>query len=327
MENSKLHESGAKMSAWFTLLIATLVSAVSFVMPSMLLIVAPALWAYAGARTKPQYIALPALVYAAGAFANYSGVVAAGLTGAAVLSAVLVYALLTRRVSNAYTALTLAGVFLAGLYVAFCMPGILAGRGAFADMQAAVGEINAFYRSALAQMPQINADYATFFTDAMDTLYETTPTLVVAALGIFAGILGLSNLLFFRLFCRKHPEIAISPMRPFRDWTLPQSLTMGLFVLLIGSLILQWMGWTFAESFSNAADALVGMPLLLQGLCVIDFLIYRSQKNVNAGRTLTYIGIGVLYAYLQMPLIMVGIFDQIFHLRARLRGTPPRAAV
>lgn len=327
MENSKLHDSGAKTGGWFALLIAVLVSTVSFVMPSMLLVVAPALWAYAGARTKPQYIAVPALVYAAGVFTNYSGVVAAGLTGAAVLSAVLVYVLLTRRVSNAYTTLTLAGIFLAGLYVAFCLPGILAGRGAFADMQAAVGEINAFYRTTLAQMPQLNADYATFLTDAMDRLYETTPTLVVAMLCVFAGVLGLSNLLFFRLFCRKHPEIAISPMRPFREWMLPQSMITGLIVLVIGSLILQLTGWTFAESFSNTADALVGMPLMLQGLCVVDFLIYRSQKNVTVGRTLTYVGIGVLYAYLQMPLIIVGIFDQIFHLRARLRGTPPRAAV
>jgi len=116
-------------------------------------------------------------------------------------------------------------------------------------------------------------------------------------------------------------------MRPFRDWTLPNSMTLGLFILLVGSLILNWAGWAFADGMSNTVNALVGMPLLLQGLCVVDFFLARSQRNAAVGRALTYVGIGLLFSFLQTPLILVGCFEQIFHVRDRIRGVPPRAAI
>ena len=37
------------------------------------------------------------------------------------------------------------------------------------------------------------------------------------------------------------------------------------------SCILEWTGWVFADGMTNTVNVLVGMPLLLQGLCVIDF--------------------------------------------------------
>ena len=138
--------------------------------------------------------------------------------------------------------------------------------------------------------------------------------------------MGLSNLLFFRAFCRKQPQVEISPMRAFRDWTLPRSMTLGLFVMLIGSLILEFSGWSFAASFSVTANILLGIPLFLQGISVIDFLIVHAQKNVTLTRTLIYVLLGVLYQFMLYPLVLVGCFDQIFRLRDRMRGMPPRAA-
>jgi hypothetical protein len=56
--------------------------------------------------------------------------------------------------------------------------------------------------------------------------------MVVAALSIFAGVMGLGNLLFFRLFCRKHKEIAISPIGN-SGLVSPRSMMFGLFALLV----------------------------------------------------------------------------------------------
>ncbi|MEZ4508279.1 MAG: DUF2232 domain-containing protein [Eubacteriales bacterium] len=291
------------------------------------LLIAPALWAYAGARTKPYWIALPAAVFAAGAFSQYAPFAAAGIAGAAAIAAALIYILLTKQVSNTYTALTLAGVFLVGLYVAVSLPGILDGRGAFADIQAAMGSMFDGYRAILSQMPAVDADVAAYFSESFDVLYQAVPSLVVSALCILASVLGLGNLLFFRLFCKRHPEISISPMRKFKDWSLPRSMTFGLFALLIGSLVLEWTGWTFADGMSNTVNVLVGMPFLLQGLCVLDFLLARSKKHVARNRALAYVGVGVLFGFVQTPLILVGCFDLFFRFRDRLRGTPPRAAI
>ena len=326
MENYEQQAPRKIRRGWPILVLSVLIGLLAAVFPFVLLL-APGLWAYAGARTKPYWIALPAAAFTAAAFWLYTPVAAAGLSIASALAAGLIFALMTRKLSNTYTALILAGVFLGGLYAAICLPGILAGRGAFADVQGAMGTVLSLYRAAMAQTPELSTEVKTLLLQALDAFQEAVPSMVVSALCVFAGVLGLGNLLFFRLFCRKHPEISISPMRAFREWTLPRSLTFGLFVFLIGSLALEWAGWAFAEGFSNAVNALVGMPLLLQGLCVVDFMLSRSPKNATLGRALTYAGIGILFSVAQTPLILIGCFEQIFRFRDRMRGVPPRAAI
>lgn len=326
MESSNQRLPRAGMRGWLSLIISVLLAFFAAVLPVALLL-APGYWAFAGARTKPQRMLLPFAAFAGTAFSLMPTVVAAGLTGAAVTASVLLYARMTRRASNTDTALLLAGVFLAGLYVAVCLPGILEGRGAFADVQAAMGAMNEFYRATLAEMPQINADVANTVLSTMDAMVQAVPTFFVGVLCIFSSILGLSNLLFFRLFCRKHSQIAISPIRPFRDWGLPRSMTLGLFVMLIGSLLLSWTGWEYADSFAVTANILIALPLVLQGLCVLDFFIVRSGKNVTTRRALAYTGIGIVLQFAVTTLMLLGCFDLIFRLRERMRSAPPPEAV
>lgn len=327
MEYNNQTSKSVENSAWLILLLAVAAGAAALIIPFGLIVV-PALWAYAGARTKPGWIALPAAVYALGALMLYSengytSAVAVSVMAAA--SAVALYVLLTKRFSNTYTALTLSGIFLLGLYVAACLPSVLAGKGAFAAVQAAMDEIISFYRTTFVQAAGADAQFAALVNEYLDTFSKAVPTMVVAALSIFAGVMGLGNLLFFRLFCRKHKEIAISPIREFRFWSLPRSMMFGLFALLVGSLILEWSGWQYAESLVNTVNVLVGMPLLLQGLAVVDFLIVRSARKTAGQRAVTYVLIGVLFGLAEMPLMLLGGFEQLFHFRARTQGLPPQS--
>lgn len=327
MEYNNQTSKSVENSAWLILLLAVAAGAAALIIPFGLIVV-PALWAYAGARTKPGWIALPAAVYALGALMLYSengytSAIAVSVMAAA--SAVALYVLLTKRFSNTYTALTLSGIFLLGLYVAACLPSVLAGKGAFAAVQAAMDEIISFYRTTFVQAAGADAQYAALVNEYLDTFSKAVPTMVVAALSIFAGVMGLGNLLFFRLFCRKHKEIAISPIREFRFWSLPRSMMFGLFALLVGSLILEWSGWQYAESLVNTVNVLVGMPLLLQGLAVVDFLIVRSARKTAGQRAVTYVLIGVLFGLAEMPLMLLGGFEQLFHFRARTQGLPPQS--
>ena len=325
METSNQPKPRASLNGWLVLLLAVASGFAAAYVP-FALIVAPALWAYAGARTKPALIALPAAAFAAIMFTYDSVLVAAGLSGAALLAAVLVYALLTHRFGNTDTVLILCGVFLIGLYTAICMPGVLDGRGAFADVQAAILSMKEFYTSIAAGMPQLGEGGTALVSEMMDAMYEAVPTSFVAVLCIIASILGLGNLLFFRAFCKKQEQIQLSRMRPFRDWAMTRSMMYGLFLMLILSLILELSDWTYAASFSTTANALLAIPLFLQGISVIDFFIVRGQKNVSVIRTLTYVGICVLYQLVFVPLVLVGCFDQVFRLRERMRGVPPRTA-
>ncbi len=314
------------MRGWLVLLLAAVVAAIAAVIP-LVLIVAPALWAYAGARTKPAFMLLPAAVFAGGMLALNPVVVAGGLSGAALIAAVLVYVLLTKGFGNADTALMLSGVFLAGLYAAMCLPGILAGRGAFADIQASLLGLREFYAAAAAQVPQIGTQSVSLVLETLDMIHDSVPIGFVAVLCVFASVLGLSNLLFFRAFCKNQAQIKLSPIRPFREWTMPRSMMTGLFVMLVGSLILEFSEWEYAASFSVTVNTLLAIPLFLQGISVVDFFIVRGKRKVSTMRALVYVAIGVLYQFVLYPLVLVGCIDQIFRLRDRMRGIPPRAAL
>lgn len=322
MENSNQQPSRAKQRGWLILLISVAVAFIAAFFPYALL-VAPALWAYAGARTKPYWMLLPIATFALCTLQLDSPEILAGLYGAATLASVIIYFMMTRRMSNSETALMLAGVFLVGLYASICLPGVLAGRGAFADIQSQMSAIIEVNREALKNTPQIDAAMAQSALDMMDMIEQSVATYFVAVLCVFASVLGLGNLLFFRLFCRKHPEISISPIRPFRDWTLPRSVTLGLFILLVGSLVLELADWEFADGFAATANILVAMPLFLQGLSVMDFIIVRSKKNIVITRTLAYIGTLILFRYTAYALLLIGCFDQIFRIRLRMSAIPP----
>ena len=322
MENSNQQPSRAKQRGWLILLLSVAVALIAAIFPYALLI-APALWAYAGARTKPYWMLLPIATFAICTLQLDSPEILAGLYSAAVLATVIIYVMMTRRMSNSETALMLAGVFLLGLYASVCLPGVLAGRGAFADIQSEMSAIISVNREALKSMTQIDETMAQSALDMMDLIEQSVSTYFVAVLCVFASVLGLGNLLFFRLFCRKHPEISISPIRPFRDWTLPRNVTLGLFILLVGSLVLELADWEFADGFAATANILVALPLFLQGLSVMDFVIVRSKKNIVVTRTLAYLGTLLFFRYTAYALLLIGCFDQIFRIRLRMAATPP----
>jgi len=205
------------------------------------------------------------------------------------------------------------------------LPGVLSGDGAFAAVQTVMDEMIDFYRAALSQSGNADAEYISLINEYLDAFSDAVPTYIVPVLCVSASVSGLGNLLFFRLFCRKHTEISLAPMRAFRYWTLPRSMMLGLLLMLVGSLVFEWSDWTFSDSLGNTVNVLVGMPLLLQGLCVVDFLLKRSNKNVTTLRAVVYTAIGVLFSIAQMPLILIGCFEQIFHFRNRAQAMPPRA--
>ncbi len=321
MEN-RIHQTARTQGGtWLIIALSVAAGIVALLVP-VALIVLPALWAYLGARTKPAWMALPALTYAVGAFLLYQPVSAFGMILTAAGTAAALYYLQVKKMSGSYTSMTLAGILLVGLYVSVCMPGVLSGEGAFAAVQAAADEMVDFYKTAFVNSPNANAEYAALVTEYLDAFSESVPSIVVPALCIFAGVMGLGNFLFFRLFCKKHFEMSLAPMRAFRLWTLPRSMMFGLFALLIGALLLEWSDWQYAAALSNTVNVLVGMPLLLQGLCVIDFLIARSAKNKTGARVATYVLVGVLFGIAQMPLMLVGCFEQLFHFRMRAQNPP-----
>jgi uncharacterized protein YybS (DUF2232 family) len=108
---------------------------------------------------------------------------------------------------------------------------------------------------------------------------------------------------------------------------MPRSMMTGLFVMLVGSLILEFSEWEYAASFTVTVNTLLAIPLFLQGISVVDFFIVRGNRKISTMRALVYVAIGILYQFVLYPLVLAGCIDQIFRLRDRMRGIPPRAAL
>ncbi len=315
-QNSNLSQSGRGRSL---LLVSAAAALATAVFPFALLIV-PALWAYAMFRTRPGWLGVfGALLLGAELFLMPLPA-ALALTALAVCGALGLYILQKKRLRCLYAAAAVAAVSVACLYCAVCLPGILSGAGPFASVQAltdaALTEYRLLAADAIAQLP---ADAAALFESSLGAVSQSVPLLVVPVLCVFGAALGLANLLFFRLFVRKR-ALGLASMAAFRFWSLPRAWTPGLLLLLIGSLALEWIGLDYAEGVTAAVNVVVGAPLIVQGLSVVDYFIVRKGKAVTGRRTLVYILLGVFLPLAQSLLMMFGCVEQLFRFRERDGG-------
>lgn len=313
--------NGKPPRAGTMLLAATAIGLAAVFMP-FALPVASAFFAYVMCKTKPAFLALFGGVFALGALLLYGGLSAACLTAITAGIAAALYALQTRKVGNAYTVATVSGIALLALYALICLPGILSGEGAFSLVEAVARDVAGGVKEFLASVPDAEAEAAQL-NEYIDVYLASIPTLVVPVLAIFAAVTGFGSFLLFRAFAR-NKGLSLTLLPAFRFWKIPGTLATGLIVMLAGSLLLDLIGWDYAEALTNAVNTIVGMPLMLQGLCVLDFMLVRRGGNVTTRRVLVYIATGLFLWAAQMPLVVLGCLEQI--LRFRARTTPPPSA-
>lgn len=317
--------AGGKNAGWMMLCLAAGVLAI-VIWPVYLLL--PALWAMAMFRTRPQWLALPAAVSLLAAYWLFGDWLAACcFTALAALPALALWLLQKRRVNHVYTAAILAALAVLALYGMVCLPGVLSGEGAFTAVQNMFSEAFAASRALVAATPGVSETLAETWSQYLDIFEDAVPSLIVPTLCALACALALSNLLFFRLFARGR-DYGLARMRPFYQWSIPASMTTGLLLFLVASIAVSCAGWEYADGLSGTINVIVGFPLIVQGLSTLDSLMRRARHNVTLIRTFSYIAIGLLFPLLRSALMMLGCFEQIFHLRERLRAAqaqrPPR---
>ena len=239
-----------------------------------------------------------------------------------ILGGIAIWQCQKRKAGGFYSAMFAAGAAIAGIYGALCLPGILSGAGAFTLIQESFRETADFLKQSLEAIstpetqPVID-QYLSVFNAYTDSV----PVLLVPIICIFGCIIGLSNSLFFYLFTRKTREsLGLTKLTPFRLWSIPQSCTIGLVILLLGTLVLRLIDSDSYAAVSSTTTTLLGFPLMVQGLSFIDFLIQRSKSNHTVKRVLIYVALGVFLALISSMLIMLGCFEQVFRIRARLLG-------
>ena len=86
-------------------------------------------------------------------------------------------------------------------------------------------------------------------------------------------------------------------------------------VELLGAVVLMLTGSNSADAVSATVAAIVGLPLFVQGIALIDYLLTRNGKNIAMKRILAYVLIAALLPSLASALLFAGCAEQVLHIR------------
>lgn len=299
--------------------------------PSLALFVSPLVAAFAAAALARQgrsfsAAALPALLplFAPAAVLLFGGAAAAALGALALPAAVCaVWYVQTRRLGGFLTASAAAAAAIAGLYAAVCLPGIVDGTGAFTAAQEGVRLLGEAVAAQLAGVPGY-AESAAIAEQLFSSMYLAVPVLLTGVLCVLGALFGFfTAVLFFAFTRRRRAACGLAAPKPFRLWVIPRRYVPGIVLLYVMALVLRLSGFANADAVYNTVGSLLNLPLMVQGLSLVAFLLSLRSRPGKALSVVTYVLIGVLFPLTSSMLTTVGLFD--LFLRFRDRVIPPAA--
>lgn len=299
--------------------------------PSLALFVSPLAAAFAAAALARQgrsfsAAALLALLplFAPAAVLLFGGAAAAALGALALPAAVCaVWYVQTRRLGGFLTASAAAAAAIAGLYAAVCLPGIVDGTGAFTAAQEGVRLLGEAVAAQLAGVPGY-AESAAIAEQIFSSMYLAVPVLLTGVLCVLGALFGFfTAVLFFAFTRRRRAACGLAAPKPFRLWVIPRRYVPGIVLLYVMALVLRLSGFANADAVYNTVGSLLNLPLMVQGLSLVAFLLSLRSRPGKALSAVTYVLIGVLFPLTSSMLTTVGLFD--LFLRFRDRVIPPAA--
>lgn len=299
--------------------------------PSLALFVSPLAAAFAAAALARQgrsfsAAALLALLplFAPAAVLLFGGAAAAALGALALPAAVCaVWYVQTRRLGGFLTASAAAAAAIAGLYAAVCLPGIVDGTGAFTAAQEGVRLLGEAVAAQLAGVPGY-AESAEIAEQIFSSMYLAVPVLLTGVLCVLGALFGFfTAVLFFAFTRRRRAACGLAAPKPFRLWVIPRRYVPGIVLLYVMALVLRLSGFANADAVYNTVGSLLNLPLMVQGLSLVAFLLSLRSRPGKALSAVTYVLIGVLFPLTSSMLTTVGLFD--LFLRFRDRVIPPAA--
>lgn len=235
---------------------------------------------------------------------------------ASILFAMLTSALLKANKSYFDTALLGAAVYTAAFYLMVSLDDILSGGVAFHSITALFEEVFTESLASVQAMPgMLTQQQAALMQQATDALVAGLPVYMPAVLCIAGAFTGLVNLLICTWRCRK-AGVALAPMRRFPFWRIPREFVIGVVIMAAGSFLASKLGISNMDAVTAAVAALAMTPFLVQGASVVMFVL---QFQRSAGTTVLFLLFLVFMLPMSLMLLcMVGVIEQLFHLRRRI---------
>lgn len=259
-----------------------------------------------------------ALLLSVGASVAVSGLI----FGVESLSIVAVYApaalavglMLYKRRPYRYAAATAAALNTLGMYALLCLPGILDGSGPYTAIQDSVSMMKDVFVQAGTLAG--TEEQIKLFSQLLDRLIAMIPdTLLASIVSIAMASAGLAVLIAHGI--AKKRSQTLLPMAQIADWRLGRSFFIGACVLLAGSLVVLLIEMNGGYAVMLCAQVIAGLPIMLQGIALIEYLGRRKQR-LAAYRAAWICGGLLLMPFSVYVFSVLGIADQVIRLRARI---------
>lgn len=232
-----------------------------------------------------------------------------------------------RKLGGFLTAAAAAASVITLLYATVCLPPLLRGAGAFAGIEAYVTDLTALFEESFAPLrayPEL-----TRMVELYETIFASLPAAVplmaasvICSLGGICALLGV--VLFFALTRRKRETLGLRAPKPFRLWTVPRTYLGGFMLLYLLTFVLELIGLDSAQAVYNTVSALLGLPLTVQALSLIAYLLMRRKHPARSLNAVVFVAIGLLYPLAEQMLVTVGLFDLLLRIRERTFPPAPR---
>jgi len=198
------------------------------------------------------------------------------------------------------------------LYLNLCLPSMLAGENPFAAIRQMLRE-NAEY---IVQQYEATAKGLTESTlsslrQLPPMMDELAPQITLYFVCGTAMLFSLADVLIARALA-KGAANELRPMTHFALWQLSRQYGYVSFAAIAGMLAVLILGLENGDAVFAAAASVVFMPMMLIGVCYMEFTLRMSAKKSPGRRAVFYI-----FAVLLLPysLIFMGLMDRITKVR------------
>jgi len=188
-------------------------------------------------------------------------------------------------------------------------------------LQTTMAEIVGFMKeqmAAIAVTAETEAAMAQY-VQLLDATVLAIPDMAAGIICLFGSVAGILSVVCFFAFTRKHREaLGIPAPKPFRLWSIPRAWTKGIMFLYVLAFVLMIADYANAAAVHNTVMQLLSVPLIVQGLAMIAFLLSMRKYPSKSLNAVIFTAIGVLFAIVQSMLTMIGLFEQVMRMRERV---------
>ncbi|HWR22184.1 MAG TPA: DUF2232 domain-containing protein [Feifaniaceae bacterium] len=209
-----------------------------------------------------------------------------------------------------------AALYTAAFYLLISLPDIRSGGVAFGHVTTLLSDLmEQALAAAQAMSVMLTPEQTAMMQETARMVRVVLPVYMPAILCVTGGVISLVNLVVCAWRCRK-AGVKLRPMRRFAYWRVPKEFVTGVAIMALGAVLASALHVANMDAVAAAVAALGALPFVVQGACVVMFVLQFSRSH-------TTVVMFCIFIVLMMPMSItflgiLGVIEQLFQLRTRI---------